>query len=128
MKKFLTIAAGALGVVSFTTFAVAQTDGAQREMTSEEHQRMMSDDGMPGQGQQESGPKKHRKMMAMMERCEGMMAKMDKSASNSSQGSSEETSAEGKWAWRPDPKQGPGPRARLRPPIKVWVPAENNSN
>ena len=128
MKKFLTIAAGALAAVSFTTSAVAQSESAQGGMTAEEHQRMMSDGTMPGQEQMMSDPDMHRRMMAMMDRCEKMMAKKDKSASLSGHGSAEKTSAEGKWAWRPNPRQAPGPRAPLLAPVRVWVPAEKSSN
>lgn len=128
MKTFLTITAGALAAISFTTSAVAQTGSAQGGMTAEEHQRMMSEGGMPGQGHMMSDPDMHRRMMAMMERCEEMMAKKDKSASISGQESAKNTSAAGKWAWRPNPRQAPGPRAPLLPPVRVWVPAEKSSN
>ena len=67
------------------------------------------------------------RMMAMMERCEEMMAKKDKRASATGLQSTRKTSAEGKWAWRPDPRQAPGPRAPLRPPVRVWVPADKSS-
>lgn len=128
MKDFLTIAAAsALAAVSFSTSAFAQTATTQQGMSAEEHQRMMSSGGTAGQGQMTSNPDMHRRMMAMMERCEEMMAKKDKSASISGRESARKTSAEGEWAWRPNPRQAPGPRAALRPSIRVWVPAEKSS-
>lgn len=118
MNKVFTIAAvGALAAVSFSAPTVAQTGSTQGGMSAEEHQRMMSGGATPSHGQMMSDPDMHRRMMAMMERCEEMMAK-NKSASISGLESTKKTSAEGKGAWRPDPRQVLGPRAALRPPIR----------
>lgn len=128
MKSFLTIAAaGALVAVSFTTSAFAQPATTQQGMSAEEHQRMMSGGGTAGHDQMMSEPDTHLRMVAMMERCQKMMGKKDKHASASGRERARMTSAEGKWAWRPDPRQAPGPRAALRPPVRVWVPAEKSS-
>lgn len=124
MREFITIAAGALAVVSFSTVAAAQAGNPSGGMSAAEHQQMMAGSGTPGQGKMMSDSDMHR-MMAMMERCEKMMAKKEKAASVSGQGSTKKTSAEGKWAWRPNPRQAPGPRAPLLAPVRVWVPADN---
>ncbi len=125
MKKFVTIAAGALAVVSFSTVAAAQAGNPSGGMSAAEHQQMMAGSTTSDQEKTTSDPDMHRRMMAMMERCEKMMAKKDKSASISGQGSTKKTSAEGKWAWRPNPRQAPGPRAPLLAPVRVWIPADN---
>lgn len=127
MKKFITIAAGTLAALSFSAPAFAQTGSTHGGVSAQEHQRMMSGSRSTGPGQMTSDPDMHRRMMAMMERCEEMMAKKDKRASATGLESTKKTSAEGKWAWRPDPRQAPGPRATLRPPIRVWVPADKSS-
>ncbi len=127
MKKFITIAAGTLAALGFSAPVFAQAGSVQGGMSAEEHQQMMSAGGATGRGQRMSDPDMHRRMMAMMERCEEMMAKKDKRASATGLQSTRKTSAESKWAWRPDPRQAPGPRAPLRPPVRVWVPADKSS-
>ena len=129
MKKAFTIAAGgALAAFSFSTSAAAQTGSGPAGMTAEEHQRMMTGSGTSIYGQMMSDPDMHRRMMAMMKRCEEMMSKMGKHSSASAETTTKKASADGQWGWRPDPRQAPGPRAALRPPIRVWVPAETSAN
>ncbi len=128
MKKFITIAVAALAAASFSAIAAAQTGSSSSGMSAAEHQQMMSGNSTPDQQRTTSDADMHRRMMAMMDRCEKMMAQKDKSASLSRQASPKKTSAEGKWAWRPNPRQAPGPRAPLLAPIRVWVPAEKSSN
>lgn len=122
---FMAAAASALAVFSFSTPAVAQAVSTSGGMTAEEHQRMMSGEAMSGQGEMMSDPDMHRQMMAMMERCDEMMGKKGKRIS-SAEWSTKKTSVEGKWAWQPNSKQAPGPRAPLLPPIRAWVPAERS--
>lgn len=127
MRKFIAIAAGALAAASFSAVGAAQTANPSSGMTAEEHQQMMSGGSTQGQERMMSDPDMHRRMMAMMDRCEKMMAKKDKHASISGQESAMQTSTEGKWVWRPNPRQAPGPRAPLLPPVRVWVPADKSS-
>lgn len=126
MRNYFTAAAAsALAVLSFSTPAVAQAGSTSGGMTAQEHQRMMSGEAMSGHREMMSDPDMHRRMMAMTERCEEMMATKGKHIS-SAEWSTKKTSAEGKWAWRPNPKHAAGPRAPLLPPIRVWVPAERS--
>lgn len=127
MKKYITIAAAsALAALSFGTPALARTGSTSGGMTAEEHQRTKSGGDMSSYDQMMSDPGMRQRMMAMMERCEEMMSKKGKHTSASSEGSTKRTSADGKWAWRPNPKQAPGPRAPLLAPVRVWVPAKNS--
>lgn len=128
MKKFITITVAALAATGFSAVAAAQTGSSSSGMSSAEHQQMMAGSSTSDQERTMSDSDMHQRMMAMMARCEKMMAKKDKSASISGQASPKKTSAEGKWAWRPNPKQAPGPRARLLAPVRVWIPAEKGSN
>lgn len=126
MKKFIVVAAGTLAAFSFSASAAAETMSPRGGMSAEEHQRVMSVGRTAGHVQMMPGPAMHRRATAMMERCEEMMAKKDKRASTSGLESTRKISADGNWVWRPDPRQAPGPRAALRPPIRVWVPAEKS--
>lgn len=115
MKKYLTLmAAGAIAGLGFGTSALAQAPSGPGGMTAHEHRQMMA------------SPEMHVRMKAMMDRCENMMAKAGDFGSTPAAANVGTSSAAGEWAWRLNPKQVPGPRAPLLPPVRVWVPAGNS--
>lgn len=122
MKNYLKVALVGWVALSMTSAALAQ-ESASPKAPPEQREQMMSSGDMAGHGDMPmNDPDMRRRMAQMMDRCEKMMEqKAVKAAASAAPGDGARHATAGRYEWRTSPSYGP--RAPLRAPQRVWVPA-----
>lgn len=125
MKRAFKLAAvGALVTFSMATAAPAQQSAAREPVPPEAPRQVTSGGGMMDHGSMMmNDPEMRRQMTRMMDACEKMMKRIDeRSATAAARRKDALRSSAGRYEWRSPPSYGP--RAPLRAPVRVWVPAK----